>query len=260
MRHRTLLPTTALTLLLLGAALALPAYAGEGSPNGEPKHHVVVEVTGSGDGEGATHVFVTPEGERYEVGAPGFHWVGAGEGPDYAFVHRSEDGGGFLGVGLTPLTPELRIHFGVPEDAGVLVSKVVEESPALAAGVEVGDILTGVDGETVGSAMALTHAVRSRDAGETVTLQVWRDGQPLELSATLDEAEGHDRIEKVRKVMIRCEEGDEDCAAHAGAFHGELFDCGGAEDCRVEVRCTDGDCSCVVNGETMDCARLHHGH
>src|SRR5262249_4288376 len=30
--------------------------------------------------------------------------------------------GGYLGVGLLDLTPELRTHFGVPEEAGVMVS------------------------------------------------------------------------------------------------------------------------------------------
>src|SRR5436305_13618930 len=38
--------------------------------------------------------------------------------------------GGYLGVGLLNLTPELRTHFGVPEDAGVLLSKVAPGSPA----------------------------------------------------------------------------------------------------------------------------------
>ena len=36
---------------------------------------------------------------------------------------------GFLGVGLTELTPELRTHFGVPEESGVMVSKVEPGKP-----------------------------------------------------------------------------------------------------------------------------------
>jgi hypothetical protein len=258
MRHRTLVSAATLALLFLGAPVILSA-AGETAPDGAQERHVVVEVTGTGEGEGATHVFVTPEGERYEVDAPGFHWVTAGDGPGYAFAHHFESGG-FLGVGLTPMTPELRAHFGVPEDAGVLVSKVVEGSPAQAAGLQVGDILTAVGGEAVGSAMALTHAVRSREAGETVTLEVWRDGQPLTLSATLAESEGHDLIKKVRKIRIHCEEGDEDCSAHGGAFSGEIEACGDAEECRVEVTCDGGDCTCLVNGESADCTMLHLPH
>ena len=41
---------------------------------------------------------------------------------------------GYLGVGLTELTPELRTHFGVPEESGVMVSKVEPGSPAEKAG------------------------------------------------------------------------------------------------------------------------------
>lgn len=46
---------------------------------------------------------------------------------------------GFLGVQMIDLTPELREHFRVQKDAGVLVGKVVPESPAAKAGIRVGD-------------------------------------------------------------------------------------------------------------------------
>src|SRR5688500_12390489 len=44
---------------------------------------------------------------------------------------------GYLGVGLTEMTPELRAHFGVPEEAGVMVSSVEDGSPADKAGLKV---------------------------------------------------------------------------------------------------------------------------
>src|SRR5262245_50302044 len=56
---------------------------------------------------------------------------------------------GYLGVGLTDLTPELRTHFGAPEDAGVMVSKVEPGSPADKAGIKVGDVLASIDGKEV---------------------------------------------------------------------------------------------------------------
>src|SRR5688500_11528121 len=42
---------------------------------------------------------------------------------------------GFLGVGTLPLTKELRAHFGVPEESGVLVASVEAGSPAEKAGI-----------------------------------------------------------------------------------------------------------------------------
>lgn len=98
-------------------------------------------------------------------------------------------GRGFLGVGLTETTPELRAHFGAPEDAGILVSKVEAGSPAESAGLKVGDIVTAIDGEKVGNSWEATAKIRKHDQGDTVALEVFRDGRSLDLSATVAERE-----------------------------------------------------------------------
>ena len=95
----------------------------------------------------------------------------------------------FLGVELTNLTPELRSHFGVPGDAGVMVSRVVKESAAEAAGLAVGDIITHVNGEEVASSGALGRAIRSQEGGTEVDLQFWRQGALRQATATLAEHE-----------------------------------------------------------------------
>jgi len=69
----------------------------------------------------------------------------------YSFGSGFEGRGGFLGVQLTDLTAELRTHFGVAADAGVMVAKVVDDSAAFRAGLAAGDIITRVDGESIGS-------------------------------------------------------------------------------------------------------------
>ena len=96
---------------------------------------------------------------------------------------------GYLGVGLTELTPELRTHFGAPEDAGAMVSKVEPGSPADKAGIRVGDILTRVDGNDVKSSWDVMAKVRRLDEGQQVPLEVWRDGKVQNLTATITEKE-----------------------------------------------------------------------
>jgi membrane-associated protease RseP (regulator of RpoE activity) len=151
-------------------------------------------------------------------------------------------GGGFLGVRLVDLTPELRTHFGVPEGAGVLVSAVVDDSPAFRAGIEVGDIVTGLDGEPVTSSRALSHAVRGRDDGETVVVELWRDGRLETASAAIENR----RPEGIHRAMMM--------------GHPLGLDCESG-DCFVEVRCEEeGDCSCEVNGEERDCDTLPGPH
>jgi membrane-associated protease RseP (regulator of RpoE activity) len=96
---------------------------------------------------------------------------------------------GYLGVGLTELSPELRTHFGAPEDAGVMVSKVEPGSPAEKAGIKVGDILTSVDGKDVDSSWDVMAKVRPLDDGQQVPLEIWRDGKVQNLSVTIAERE-----------------------------------------------------------------------
>lgn len=96
---------------------------------------------------------------------------------------------GYLGVHLTRLTPELRAHFGAPEDAGIMVSRVEEGGPAETAGILVGDILTAIDGEPIESVATLSRAVSRKERGDTVTVELYRDGGLLSLPVTVTERE-----------------------------------------------------------------------
>ncbi|MCY3592545.1 MAG: PDZ domain-containing protein [Acidobacteria bacterium] len=96
-------------------------------------------------------------------------------------------GGAYLGVELVNLNEPLRAHFGVPEGSGVMISNVMEDSPASRAGVQVGDILTRFDGEDVTSSRKLTSMVRKAEAGDPADIEIWRDGKVEMVSTTLDE-------------------------------------------------------------------------
>ncbi len=171
--------------------------------------------------------------------------------------------GGFLGVQLTDLTPELRAHFGAPEDAGVMVSKVVADSAAERAGVKVGDVITRVNGEDVDSSMAVKHAIVQLEDGAAADLEIWRDGRVETLSANVEAREGHnmgDHHVLRRALKLACEDG-EDCDVKFQHFSGLQAGCGGGGNCEVVVDCDDdGDCDCTVNGEDADCEGLHEHH
>jgi membrane-associated protease RseP (regulator of RpoE activity) len=150
--------------------------------DGEP-----AEVTISpedGEAGGVHAVFVGADGEVETLpGLPG--------GP-HAFRLASGLGAeprGYLGIGLTDLTPELRAHFGAPEDAGVMVSRVEPGSPAEAAGVAVGDLVTAIDGERVATSRDVRRKVRTLDDGDAVAIEVRRDGRVVDLNATVVERE-----------------------------------------------------------------------
>ncbi len=95
----------------------------------------------------------------------------------------------YLGVALTELSPELREHFGVPGDSGVMVSRVEPDSPAAKAGVKVGDIITSLDGKKVETSFDMQRRIRDRKQGEGVALEIFRDRKAQTISATLAEKE-----------------------------------------------------------------------
>ena len=96
---------------------------------------------------------------------------------------------GYIGVRATALSPELREHFGVDRSAGILVASVEKGSPADKAGLEVGDIITAVDGQAIDDAGDLRQAVGKKHRGESVRLDVTRGKSKQSIVATVDEHE-----------------------------------------------------------------------
>ncbi len=146
------------TLVLAGLLVAGSAWAGDAAAPTPKPREVVRQKIVIVDKDGKEHVYDSE-------GAP---------------ARR-----GYLGVGLVDLTPELRTHFGVPDDAGVMVSSVEDGSPADKAGIKVGDIITSFDGKDVESSWNIRSQVRELKDGEQAPLQIWRDGKAQNLSATI---------------------------------------------------------------------------
>lgn len=97
--------------------------------------------------------------------------------------------GGYLGIELVDLTPELREHFGAAREAGVMVGRVEPGSPAARAGLEVGDVVTLVGTEPVHDSWGFSGEVSSREGGDSLEMTVVRDGRERKLAATLERRE-----------------------------------------------------------------------
>jgi S1-C subfamily serine protease len=72
--------------------------------------------------------------------------------------------------------------FALPEGMtqGAIVRRVLEDSPASAAGLSAGEVITAIDGEPVESPDALTEAIAEREPGDEVVLTVFRPGDESE--------------------------------------------------------------------------------
>lgn len=95
----------------------------------------------------------------------------------------------YIGVQLIELTPELRRHFGLPDDRGVMVSKVIADTPAAQAGIAVGDVLVAADGSPIDNAGDVTEVLKDKQPGDDVQIDLWRDGQRVGLAVGFEERE-----------------------------------------------------------------------
>jgi serine protease Do len=94
---------------------------------------------------------------------------------------------GWLGVAIQELTPELATQFGLADTKGVLVSDVMDDSPAKKAGFERADVITEYDGKAMDSPTHLRNAVAQTPIGKKVTVKLIRDKKPKRLDITIVE-------------------------------------------------------------------------
>jgi len=91
----------------------------------------------------------------------------------------------FLGVQYQMIPQRTAIINDVPE--GAFVVDVIADSAADKAGVQIDDIITKFDGEKLTEEKGLAEIITKKSPGDSVTLEIWRDGETLELSVTLTE-------------------------------------------------------------------------
>lgn len=92
---------------------------------------------------------------------------------------------GYIGVTLQPLSPELAQQFGLKDTHGAVVTDVSPSGPGEKAGLKSGDVITAINGAKVQDSNELTLAVTQHAPGETVSLDVYRNGQPQKVGVTL---------------------------------------------------------------------------
>ena len=96
----------------------------------------------------------------------------------------------YLGIQMAELTPELKQNINsdpnsgltVDQDSGVLVIKVMPNSPAAKAGLRAGDVIYQINGQAVKSANAVQQAVENSSVGQQMRIGLHRNGQNLSLA------------------------------------------------------------------------------
>jgi S1-C subfamily serine protease len=91
----------------------------------------------------------------------------------------------WLGIVGLSLTGEISRYYDLPVDRGVIVTKVVDESPAQLARIVAGDIMLRLDGAAIYSVEDLASEIHNRKIGDKVKLTILRRGREQSVEATL---------------------------------------------------------------------------
>jgi serine protease Do len=92
---------------------------------------------------------------------------------------------GWIGVQIQPVTQELADSLGLKKASGALVSEPQTNSPAAKAGIESGDVITSVDGNSIADARELARRIGTLAPGTSIKLGMIHAGQDKTVTLTL---------------------------------------------------------------------------
>lgn len=96
-----------------------------------------------------------------------------------------------IGATIASLNAGLAEKLEIETEEGVVIVKVIADSPADDAGLEAGDIIVSVDGDAVESVSDVVTVVRDAEVGDTLTFVVDREGEDANLSLDVTVEEGY---------------------------------------------------------------------
>jgi serine protease Do len=139
---------------------------------------------------------------------------------------------GWLGVLIQDVTRDLAESFGMKQPRGALVAKVLPNSPAEAAGVEVGDVIVKFDGKNVINSSNLPPIVGSSKVGVKIPVEIIRASRRATINVKLGELpedEVQARVERPEKTTtnrlgITVSELDAELKAELEIDHGVVVD------------------------------------
>ena len=92
---------------------------------------------------------------------------------------------GWLGVAIQEVTPEIARAVGLKEPKGAMITSVYAGDPADKAGIKAGDVIVKINEHEIADPRDLTRLIGSQKPNDKVTIEVFRDGRTIELTAKL---------------------------------------------------------------------------
>ncbi len=92
---------------------------------------------------------------------------------------------GWLGVNVQPVTLDMAQAMGLAAARGAVVTRIDPEGPAADSGLRTGDVILAFDDRPVADDRALPRIVAQTEPGSTVTVEVFRRGEPVTVEVTV---------------------------------------------------------------------------
>jgi serine protease Do len=185
-------------LLIAGGAaafsLALIALPGTSAKTQSPQDRVIArlqqEIAELKAQQAAEGTLVQQDPEIFELQEPLIE-------KDDVTIFMDGDGSGWLGVETQEVTTEKARELKLSAERGVILGKIIPDSPAAKAGLKENDVVTEINGQRVEGAAQFRRMLHEIPAGRTIQLTVWRDGRSQSLNATLGKSEERHRSMKM---------------------------------------------------------------
>jgi serine protease Do len=103
-----------------------------------------------------------------------------------ALIRDGKVSHGHIGIGIADVTPENAKFFGDSTAMGGVVTQVEPDSPGAKAGLQIGDVITEIDGHKVNDAGELQVVIGQKQPGTKVDLTVLRNGKSTTVPVTLE--------------------------------------------------------------------------
>jgi len=98
-------------------------------------------------------------------------------------------GSGWLGEGVSEVNAAKVKELKLPAERGVVLGKIVPESPAAKAGLKENDVVTEINGQRVEGTEQFRRMIREIPSGRTAQLTVWRDGHSQNVNVTVGKSD-----------------------------------------------------------------------
>ena len=92
---------------------------------------------------------------------------------------------GRIGIAVESVTPDIVREAGLPQPTGAIIRTIEGNSPAQAAGLKVGDVVTEIDGKPIRSASDLRNRIGLTPARTGISIAYLRGGKPYKVTVTI---------------------------------------------------------------------------